>query len=275
MKIKKMIILLGIVCTWNILLAGCGTTHEYVTDKQEKQVLSEEPKDALSEENAADTEETQENTAGKWKVLEPEIAAACDADFKGKVWKIAEDSFYIAETKVKILEDGSLSNSTPSSNAPIPDSQLIQVVFDDDTGFYVRTIYDNGESHEDKKAGFRDLQQYMRVDLKGKFENDVFYAVEVRIVDAGDVGAGKTESVEQEENTVADPITGIVEEYTDDTITIKDPGDGLSYYFLLKDAQIVEGDLPIAVGDKVEVTYQGLLGDVKNPGECSVICKIE
>ena len=55
MKIKKMIILLGIVCTWNILLAGCGTTHEYVTDKQEKQVLSEEPKDALSEENAADT----------------------------------------------------------------------------------------------------------------------------------------------------------------------------------------------------------------------------
>ena len=81
--------------------------------------------------------------------------------------------------------------------------------------------------------------------------------------------------MEQKENTVADPITGIVEEYTDDTITIKDPGDGLSYYFLLKDAQIVEGDLPIAVGDKVEVTYQGLLGDVKNPGECSVICKIE
>lgn len=70
-----------------------------------------------------------------------------------------------------------------------------------------------------------------------------------------------------EETVEADPITGIVESYADNTIIIKDPGDEILYYFSTKDAQIVEGDLPIAVGDKVEITYRGMLGDEKNPGE--------
>ena len=81
--------------------------------------------------------------------------------------------------------------------------------------------------------------------------------------------------MEPEETTIADPITGFVEKYADNTIIIKDPGDGLSYYFSTKDAEIIEGDLPIVAGDKVEVTYQGLLGDEKNPGACSVVCKLE
>lgn len=70
-----------------------------------------------------------------------------------------------------------------------------------------------------------------------------------------------------EETVEADPITGIVESYADNTIIIKDPGDEILYYFSTKDAQIVEGDPPIAVGDKVEITYRGMLGDEKNPGE--------
>lgn len=77
----------------------------------------------------------------------------------------------------------------------------------------------------------------------------------------------KTEPTADEENPEGDPITGIVEKYVDDIIIIKDPGDEILYYFSTKDAQIVEGDSPIAVGDKVEITYRGLLGDEKNPGE--------
>ena len=70
-----------------------------------------------------------------------------------------------------------------------------------------------------------------------------------------------------EENTESDSIIGIVEKYTDNTIVIKDPGDEILYYFSTKNAQIAEGDSPIAVGDKVEITYRGLLGDETNPGE--------
>ena len=46
-----------------------------------------------------------------------------------------EDSFFIVNKEVKFLEDGSLSYSSPSSNADIPDSQLIHVIFED-TNFY-------------------------------------------------------------------------------------------------------------------------------------------
>ena len=70
-----------------------------------------------------------------------------------------------------------------------------------------------------------------------------------------------------EENTESDPIVGIVEQYEDNTIIIKDPGDEMLYYFSTQNAQIVEGDSPITVGDKVAVTYQGLLGDEEHPGE--------
>ena len=77
----------------------------------------------------------------------------------------------------------------------------------------------------------------------------------------------KTEPTADEETPEGDPVIGIVEKYADDIIIIKDPGDEILYYFSTKDAQIVEGDFPIAVGDKVEIIYRGLLGDEKNPAE--------
>ncbi len=82
-----------------------------------------------------------------------------------------------------------------------------------------------------------------------------------------DIENAETEPTVDEEIIESDPITGIVEKYADNTIIIKDPGDGILYYFSTKNAQIVEGDLPIAVGDKVEITYRGLLGDEKDPCE--------
>lgn len=211
MKTGKIMVLLGIVSALNIGMTGCGTTHEYNMKIQENEMLPEKAGDAVPEDKEEDTARAQENTVkaqenavGRWQVLEPEAAAAFDADFKGKVWKITEDSFYIVETKVKILEDGSLSTSTPSSNAPIPDSWLIQVVFDDDTTFLVRTIYDNGESYEDQEAGFEDLEEHMAVDMKGHFEEDVFYATEIRMPEIGDIGDARKE-------TWADSIIEIVE----------------------------------------------------------------
>ena len=42
------------------------------------------------------------------------------------------------------------------------------------------------------------------------------------------------ETVQDEEVIEADPITGIVKAYADDTITIKDPGDGLSLDIIQK-----------------------------------------
>jgi len=181
MKLKKVMILLGTVCILNTMVTGCGSGSIAKTEEnQTDEALLEELNDAPSKEIDGNTDGLQENTAGKWQVLEPDVATAVDADFLGKVWKIEEDSFFIAEKKVKILDDGSLSYSSPSSNADLPDSQLIHVILEDDTRFYLKTTDGNGESYEDTKAEFQDLKVHMSVEMKGSFKNDKFYAKEIR-----------------------------------------------------------------------------------------------
>ena len=183
MKMKKAAVIIGIGCMLNVLASGCSSGPVPAAKEQESAAdegLPEESDDTQQGESAGSMNEPKENHEGKWHVLEPEIAAAIDADFMGKVRKITEDSFFIAETKVKILDDGSLSTSSPSSSTDIPDSRLIQVVFDGNTQFYVGTSYGGEESYEDAK--FQDLEEHMPVKMKGMFEDDVFYATEIRIL---------------------------------------------------------------------------------------------
>lgn len=120
--------------------------------------------------------------AGTWAALDPETAEAIDADFRGKVWRVEEDSFYIAKCDVKVQEDGSLSSSSPSSNARLKDADLIPVIYTAETRFYKRTISGDGAGSEDTEAGLEDLELYMMVDLKGDFGADGFHASEIRLM---------------------------------------------------------------------------------------------
>ena len=93
-------------------------------------------------------------------------------------------------------------------------------------------------------------------------------------------------SPEDEEITEGDPIAGIVEKYEGSKITIRTPEDDMLYYFSTENAQILEGfstenaqaakgDFPIAVGDKVEISYRGLIDfDEKHPSEAVKIVVI-
>lgn len=83
-----------------------------------------------------------------------------------------------------------------------------------------------------------------------------------------------------------DPIAGIVEKYEGNKITIRTPEDDMLYYFSTENAQILEGfstesaqaaegDSPIAVGDKVEISYRGLIDfDEAHPSEATKIVVI-
>jgi len=83
-----------------------------------------------------------------------------------------------------------------------------------------------------------------------------------------------------------DPIAGIVEKYEGSKITIRTPEDDMLYYFSTENAQILEGfstesaqaaegDSPIAVGDKVEISYRGLIDfDEEHPSEAVKIVVI-
>lgn len=82
-------------------------------------------------------------------------------------------------------------------------------------------------------------------------------------------------SLEDGENTEGDPIAGIVEKYEGSTITIRTPEDDMLYYFSTENAQASEGDSPITVGDKVEISYRGLIDfDEEHPSEAVKIVVI-
>lgn len=112
--------------------------------------------------------------------------------------------------------------------------------------------------------------------------------------ETSDVESSKPEGTEEdgksspegEENTVCDPIAGIVEKYEGNTITIKNPDDDMLYYFSTENARILEGfstesaqeaegESSIAVGDKVEISYRGLIDfDEEHPSEAVKIVVI-
>lgn len=199
-KMQNAIRLFCTACLSGILATGCGTAPASA-DGQVAALPSsadsgstapsqpETSPDSTAADNSGDTpnaETTQadtgsDNTDGRWHVFPPDVAAAVDADFAGDVRKIGENTFYIAEEQIMLLEDGSIAGSSPASDVTVPESDLVQVAYDETTHFYLWTIY-NGETHEDTEASSQDLALTQSVELKGSFENDVFHASEVRII---------------------------------------------------------------------------------------------
>lgn len=201
-QLQKAVQLCTIVCLSGILATGCsasptsGSTDNPVADltSSSDAPVNAEPSQTAQAQDSADMDKPDENpdasttqtdtasngTKGKWHVYPPDIAAAVDADFEGTVWKMDTNSFYIAPAETEILEDGTLLGSL-APDAEIPDSDLVQVVFDENTHFYIRTIYDGGERYEDSDAAFRDIEKDQMISLKGSFENDIFHATEIRI----------------------------------------------------------------------------------------------
>lgn len=81
------------------------------------------------------------------------------------------------------------------------------------------------------------------------------------------VDEGETDTA-KEEISEGDPIVAMVDRYENNIIVLRDLDDeDIIYYFSTQNAQVLEGDSPIAAGDIVEITYRGVQGDEEHPGE--------
>lgn len=201
-KVKTKMMVLGAVCMLCMTATACGTkdgenntqeAEESSAPTQADEGTENESTDPSSTDSNEDqntsadstvtetdnTEETAESNNGRWHVVDPEIAKQIDADFEGNVKKIEGNAFFISETVTEITEDGFLM--TMSAAEDVPDSDLLKVVYDDNTRFYTRTIFNGGESYEDSESKADSLEMEDSVSLKGSIKDDVFYADEVRI----------------------------------------------------------------------------------------------
>lgn len=205
-KVKTKMMVLGAVCMLCMTATACGTkdgenntqeAEESSAPTQADEETENESTDPSSTDSNEDqntsadstatetdnTEETAESNNGRWHVVDPEIAKQIDADFEGNVKKIEGNAFFISETVTEITEDGFLM--TMSAAEDVPDSDLLKVVYDDNTRFYTRTIFNGGESYEDSESKADSLEIEDSVSLKGSIKDDVFYADEVRISKLG------------------------------------------------------------------------------------------
>ncbi len=91
--------------------------------------------------------------------------------------------------------------------------------------------------------------------------------VKTETPETNDVTDDGREDLSTEEIMVGDPIIAMVDRYEDNIIVLRDLDDeDIIYYFSTQDAQVIEGDSPIATGDIVEITYMGVQGDEEHPG---------
>ena len=190
-KMKKLFLSLAAAFSICMAFTACGDKTETEDNSVQKVQLPAEPETGnittpsqqeTAKDNAEADTEPLEPSSEKWSVLDPETAQSVDADFIGTIWELGDDRFYITEDKALLMEDGAQMSEGYSTDYKPDDSELIPVVYDGDTHFYMRMIYEEGTRAEDQEAGPADLAQYMTVEMKGSFQNNTFYATEIRLV---------------------------------------------------------------------------------------------
>ena len=92
----------------------------------------------------------------------------------GKISKLGEMQFDMKADNKVVKEDGTIESRG--------NGHKLIVLYDEETIFYIRTIYDDGSSYEDKDATAEDMAKDMMVEITGYYEGKNFHAVQVQLM---------------------------------------------------------------------------------------------
>ncbi len=196
---KKWMTFAGLLCLVCLLTCGCGDekgggaeTSGQTENPGEPDVAggTEEPDTARKSKEPDTARKSKEpDTAGNpGEPKEPDAAGQEDKGeapegepvLEGSVKELKENGFVVTENKSWKEEDGEVSVGPGSGD----DSEFdkFSVVFDEDTVFSLRTIYDGGERYEDEKAGAEDLSEGLSVNIWGEKAGGTVKAKAVQIL---------------------------------------------------------------------------------------------
>ena len=92
----------------------------------------------------------------------------------GKISKLGEMQFDMKADNKVVKEDGTIKSKG--------NGHKLIVLYDEETIFYIRTIYEDGSSYEDKDAAAEDMAKDMMVEITGYYEGKNFHAVQVQLM---------------------------------------------------------------------------------------------
>lgn len=203
-RVKKVLILTGILCVMGITLCACQGTKEVSdenqnqeeiggTDSKEKDIPNEDqeqedPSETNSEDDAADdtlnqesnTENTDETNGSQSEAKGGEINTAAP-NLEGTIKDIQEKQLSVVESITEESENGGDIMVGPGSG---DDSEFnkVTVTYNDNTVFVIKNIYDGGARSETENGTSSDLTTGQMVEIWGTSVADGLQATQICIV---------------------------------------------------------------------------------------------
>lgn len=188
-KASKMLMLTGVLCVIGVTVCACQSTKEAPAQKSEQEDMDDaglgedaadadlnmEPeKDDMDEENGnKPSSETGESNNGSIKEDSPNL--------EGSIKEIKGTQLTVVEAITGQSECGGDIMVGPGSG---DDSEFskVEVTYDEDTVFVIKTIYDGGARFETEKGAVSDLAAGQTVQVWGTSTADGLKATQISIV---------------------------------------------------------------------------------------------
>ena len=203
-RVKKVLILTGILCVIGITLCACQGTKEVSdenqnqeeiggTDSKEKDIPNEnqkqeDPSETNSEDDAADntlnqesnTENADKTNGSQSEAKGGEINTAAP-NLEGTIKDIQEKQLTVVESITEESENGGDIMVGPGSG---DDSEFnkVTVTYDDNTVFVIKNIYNGGARSETENGTSSDLSTGQMVEIWGTSAADGLQATQICIV---------------------------------------------------------------------------------------------
>ena len=202
-RVKKVLILTGILCVIGITLCACQGTKEVSdenqnqeeiggTDSKEKYIPNEDqeqedPSETNSEDDADDTlnqesntEDTDETNGSQSGAKGGEINTSAP-NVEGTIKEIQEKQLTVVEYITEECENGGDIMVGPGSG---DDSEFskVTVTYDDNTVCVIKNIYDGGARSETENGTSSDLTTGQMVEIWGTSAADGLQATQICIV---------------------------------------------------------------------------------------------
>lgn len=189
-KIRRGILLTGILCVMSFMACACGKDEAAVgAEEQQSDADDSDPAgDVLSPKASADEEE-----AGAAQDFPPETQA--EAQNTPSAW---EDSAPDLEGTIKELQDGRLTvveavtgtdddeggsiMAAPAPGADDSEFNKVTVTYNEKTLFAIKTIYDGGARSEMEEATAQDLEKDRSVEVWGSLSGGELKATQICIL---------------------------------------------------------------------------------------------
>ena len=186
-RVRKLILLMGMLCAMSLAVCACGDTKGESADVADLEAQSQDEDESVPEDDnetgvsmpdsEADKEETEtdeESVPGTWIDSTPNL--------EGSIKDIQAGQFTVIEAVTVKSDNGGDVIVLPSAEGDDSEYNKVTVTYDENTLFAVKTIYDGGARSEMTEATSSSLVADQLVEVWGDSSGSELKATQICIM---------------------------------------------------------------------------------------------